>query len=266
MVRSRKDPDYPESIPSPESGRPMFRGEKPISFTIDGRSFTYLQPGWWCAPNDPDDMEGEFVDEDNRVAETAWRSAKALMRGETIFVPAVIRAIRLNCGLTLRQAGWRFGSGERSFERYEIGDIEPTLPLKRLLDVAMRRPDLFPRPRGLHWQARYDPNQLIIDAGEIRAMRKASGLSQSEADAVFGAPEGEFAKFESGEVAPEGTLRQAIELAIHHPEAFRKQKKVGGRAAQESDYERVRKALCDAKMDRYFLSLFTKSDKRDKKA
>jgi hypothetical protein len=75
----RKNPrQYPDTMPSAESGRPMMRGEKEVAITIDGKSFTYLQPGWWCSLTDPDDMEGRLVDEDNQVAEMARWTAKAL--------------------------------------------------------------------------------------------------------------------------------------------------------------------------------------------
>jgi len=58
-------------------------------------------------------------------------------------VPIVIRAIRQRCGLTQREAGVRFGTGEKSFEKYESGEIVPSAPTKQLLRLAMERPDLF---------------------------------------------------------------------------------------------------------------------------
>jgi hypothetical protein len=75
----RKNPrQYPDTMPSAESGRAMMRGEKQVAFTINGKTFTYLQPGLWCSRTDPDDMEGQSVDEDNQIAEMARRTAKAL--------------------------------------------------------------------------------------------------------------------------------------------------------------------------------------------
>ena len=41
--------NYPDTIPSAGSGRPMTRGEKLVTFKIEGRAFTYKQPGWWCS-------------------------------------------------------------------------------------------------------------------------------------------------------------------------------------------------------------------------
>ena len=140
----RKTPrEYPETMLSAESGRQMTRGEKTYTLKLDGKTFEYMQPGWWCSLTDPNDMEGQLVDDDNKVAEMARRTAKALARGETVFVPVVIRAIRENCGLTQREAGQLFGAGEKSFEKYESGEIMPSEPTKRLLKLAMEHPDLF---------------------------------------------------------------------------------------------------------------------------
>ncbi len=96
----------------------MTRGERLVTFKIQGRAFTCKQPGWWCSLNDPADLEGQLVDDDNQVADMARRTAKALARGERVFVPAVIRVIRQSCGLTQRKAGLAFGTGEKSFEKY----------------------------------------------------------------------------------------------------------------------------------------------------
>lgn len=137
---------YPDTMPSAESGRPMTRGEKEITFTVEGKDFTYLQPGWWCSLSDPSDMEGQLVDEDNQIADMARRTAKALARGEKVFVPVVIRAIRQRLGLTQREAGLQFGTGQKSFEKYESGEIRPSGPTKRLLRLAIERPELFGRP------------------------------------------------------------------------------------------------------------------------
>jgi HTH-type transcriptional regulator/antitoxin MqsA len=125
----------------------MQRGEKEVTFTVDGKKFTYRQPGWWCSLTDPKDMEGQLMDEDNQVAEMARRTAKALARGERVFVPIVIRAIRQRLGLTQREAGNIFGTGDKSFEKYESGEIRPSEPTKRLLKLAMTQPEIFSMPQ-----------------------------------------------------------------------------------------------------------------------
>lgn len=142
---------YPDTLASAESGRPMVRGEKDVTIKVDGKPFRYEQPGWWCSLTDPEDMEGQLTDEDNQIADTVRRNARALGRGETVFLPIVIRAIRQACGLTQREAGTLFGTGDKSFEKYESGEISPSEPSKRLLSLAMRQPDLFRKPAK--WEA-----------------------------------------------------------------------------------------------------------------
>jgi len=145
MSMARTPRNYPETMASPESGRPMVRGEKLVTLRVGGKAFEYRQPGWWCSLDDPEDHDGQLVDEDNQVAEMARRTAEALARGEA-FPPVLIRAIRTLCGLSQRDAGEVFGTGEKSFEKYEAGQIPPSKPTQRLLRLAMERPDLFAKP------------------------------------------------------------------------------------------------------------------------
>jgi HTH-type transcriptional regulator/antitoxin MqsA len=140
----------------------MTRGEKLLTIKVQGRPYSYKQPGWWCSLTDPDDTEGQLVDEDNQVADMARRTAKALAQGERVFVPIVIRAIRQRCGLTQREAGLLFGAGEKAFEKYESGEIAPSAPTKRLLRLALERPDLF-RPGNRLADATSD-NALVHEA------------------------------------------------------------------------------------------------------
>lgn len=156
--------NYPDTMSGPETGRPMTRGEKRVSFKIEGKTFSYLQPGWWCSLSDPDDMEGQLVDEDNQVAEMARRTAKVLARGEKVFVPVVIRAIRQRCGLTQREAGLVFGTGEKSFEKYESGEILPSAPTKRLLQFALVRPELFALSDDRKIEAPIDDSAFVHEA------------------------------------------------------------------------------------------------------
>jgi HTH-type transcriptional regulator/antitoxin MqsA len=137
---------------SSESRRPIVRGEKLVSLQAEGKTFQYRQPGWWCSLEDPADLEGQLVDEDNLVARMARRTAEAMVKGEA-FTPLVIRAIRIHSGLSQRGTGELFGTGEKSFEKYESGQIRPSEPTKRLLLLAMVRPELLPsrqsaRPGG----------------------------------------------------------------------------------------------------------------------
>ena len=172
----KKNPrNYPETMPSAESGRLMTRGEKEMAVTVDGQTFAYMQPGWWCSLTDPDDMEGQLVDEDNQVAQMAKRTAKALAGGETFFVPVVIRAIREQLGLSQREAGIVFGTGEKSFEKYESGEIQPSGPTKQLLKMAAEKPEWFQKPK---------PGDALIPAfNEAAEIRKV--LHQNAMDRIY---------------------------------------------------------------------------------
>jgi HTH-type transcriptional regulator / antitoxin MqsA len=156
--------EYPDTMQSPETGRPMSRGEKLVTFKIHGRVYSYKQPGWWCSLTDPDDTEGQLVDGDNQVAEMARRTAKALAHGERVFVPVVIRAIRQRIGLTQREAGIVFGTGEKSFEKYESGEIAPSAPTRRLLRLAMANPELFKRPNDRRPPTSTDDETFVHEA------------------------------------------------------------------------------------------------------
>ena len=172
-MKNKKPRNYPDTMLSAESGRPMTRGEKRMTITVAGQDFAYNQPGWWCSLTDPDDMEGELVDGDNQVREMVRRTAKAMAAGETMFVPVVIRAIREQLGLSQREAGSLFRTGGKSFEKYESGEIKPSGPTQRLLQLAMQRPELFRRPA---------PGEAVVpsrsDAQLIRDTLKAAAMDR----------------------------------------------------------------------------------------
>jgi HTH-type transcriptional regulator/antitoxin MqsA len=92
----------------------------------------------------------------------ARRTAKALAHGEKVFVPVVIRSIRQRCGLTQREAGLVFGTGEKSFEKYERGEIRPSAPTKRLLKLAMEQPELFRLPENRQIAVFPDDNGELV--------------------------------------------------------------------------------------------------------
>ena len=168
--------NYPRTMASAESGRPMTRGDKQVSLKIEGRTYVYSQPGWWCSLADPNDLEGQLVDADNQVADMARRTAKALAKGESVFVPVVIKAIRQRCGLTQRQAGLVFGGGAKSFEKYESGDIRPSVPTKRLLELALKRPELFmPETDGAPVNFAPEGHGVVVEALRSAKVEKFYG-------------------------------------------------------------------------------------------
>ncbi len=158
---------YPNEMRSAESGRPMQRGIKKMAIVVGGYRFTYDQPGWWCSLDDPNDNEGQLVDEDNEIRAAARREAKARAKHAAL-TPLAIRAIREICGLSQRDAGRLFGGGNKAFEKYESGEVAPSAAMRRLLLLAAKHPNLFRKGRGL-------PKILEADAQLIReTVRKSS--------------------------------------------------------------------------------------------
>ncbi len=159
--------DYPDVIQSAESGRLLHRGVKMLTIEIGGQPFTYGQPGWWASIDDPDDTEGQLVDEDNVIRAAARREARARAKHAAL-TPLVIRAIREACGLSQQEAARVFGGGPKAFEKYESGEVSPSSSMTRLLLLAARRPELFKKGTGL-------PMLSQADAALIReTVRKSS--------------------------------------------------------------------------------------------
>lgn len=138
---------YPDVITSAESGRPLRRGVKMLTITVDGQAFTYGQPGWWASIDDPADNDGQLTDEDNVVRAAARREARANAKHTTLS-PLVIRAIREVCGLSQQEAARIFGGGPKAFEKYESGEVAPSSAMTRLLLLAAKRPELFRKDEG----------------------------------------------------------------------------------------------------------------------
>lgn len=159
--------DYPNVIQGAESGRPLRRGVKMLTITVDGQPFTYGQPGWWASLDDPADTEGQLTDEDNVLRAAARREARAIAK-HTVLTPLQIRAIREACGLSQQEAARVFGGGPKAFEKYESGEVVPSAAMIRLLILAAKRPELFQKGSGM-------PLISDADAALIReTVRKSS--------------------------------------------------------------------------------------------
>jgi HTH-type transcriptional regulator / antitoxin MqsA len=162
--------DYPDTIESAESGRPLRRGVKMLTITVDGETMTYGQPGWWASLDDPADTEGQLIDEDNVIRAAARREARAKAK-HAVLSPLVVRAIREQCGLSQRDAARVFGGGIKAFEKYESGEVAPSSSMSRLLLLAARRPDLFAKGTGV-------PLISEADAGVIREAVRGSSVGE----------------------------------------------------------------------------------------
>src|SRR5262249_27058637 len=135
---------FPDVIQSAESGRPLRRGVKMLTITVDGQPLTYGQPGWWASLDDPEDNDGQLTDEDKVIRAAARREARAKAK-HAVLTPLVIRAIRELCGLSQQAAARVLGGGAKAFEKYESGEVAPSSSMTRLLLLAAKRPDLFQR-------------------------------------------------------------------------------------------------------------------------
>jgi HTH-type transcriptional regulator/antitoxin MqsA len=161
---------YPDEIESAESGRPLRRGVKMMTITVDGHPFTYGQPGWWASVDDPADTEGQLMDEDNVIRAAARREARASAK-HAMLTPLVIRAIREACGLSQQDAARVFGGGPKAFEKYESGEVAPSSSMTRLLLLAARRPELFQKGAGM-------PMISEADASLIRETVRRSSVDR----------------------------------------------------------------------------------------
>src|SRR5438105_13014604 len=159
--------DHADVIQSAQSGRPLRRGVKMLTITVDGEAFTYGQPGWWASIDNPRDTEGQLADEDNVIRAAARREARAKAK-HAILTPLVIRAIREGCGLSQQAAARVFGGGPKAFEKYGTGEVAPSSSMTRLLLLAAKHPHLFQKGTGV-------PIISAADADMIReTVRKSS--------------------------------------------------------------------------------------------
>jgi HTH-type transcriptional regulator/antitoxin MqsA len=161
---------YPDTIQSAESNRPLRRGVKMLTITVDGQAFIYGQPGWWASIDDPTDNEGQLTDEDNVIRAAARREARANAK-HAVLSPLVIRAIREVCGLSQQEAARVFGGGPKAFEKYESGEVAPSSAMMRLLLLAAKRPELFKKGTGV-------PMSSEADADLIRDTVRKSSVDQ----------------------------------------------------------------------------------------
>ena len=136
---------------TPTGGPPLSEQEfAPLSrhrdagLLLTGQPFTYGQPGWLAALDDPDDNAGQLTDDDNVIRAAARREARAAAKHATLS-PLVIRAIRETCGLSQQDAARVFGGGPKAFEKYEAGEVAPSSAMTRLLLLVAKRPGLFKR-------------------------------------------------------------------------------------------------------------------------
>ncbi len=130
--------------PCPSCGGVMRRSVQEETVTYQGHSLTYSQPGWHCENGDDGVLEGS----DNDYHDAALHEVMARAKRSPIS-PLVVRAAREAVGLSQREAGRVFGGGSTAFYKYETAKAVPSEGMANLLRVALERPDLFRKPRGV---------------------------------------------------------------------------------------------------------------------
>jgi HTH-type transcriptional regulator/antitoxin MqsA len=119
----------------PETGKPMVRDTRPMTFTYKGQSTTIDMPGWYCAESG----ESIHTGEDMKVSDAAMTALK--IKVENLLTPEEVRRIRLKMGLTQRQAGTLIGGGPNAFQKYEGGEVTVSKAISNFLRVLERHPE-----------------------------------------------------------------------------------------------------------------------------
>ena len=134
MAKDRKS--IPETMVAPETGAMLSRGLRPFTVTYKGESLTVDLPAYYPQ----DDGDGVVVGDDMRVVDEALRALKEKLDG--LPSPATIRRIRRKLKLSQRRAGELLKVGEKAFDKYERGLIEPSGPTSQLIMVLDRHPEI----------------------------------------------------------------------------------------------------------------------------
>ena len=130
------DATLPNTVPSPETGKPMIRGVRPFLVTYKGQSRSVELPGYYPEGTG----EAIHVGDDMKAVDEALRSLKEEIDG--ILSPSTIRRVRTRLNLSQREAGLLLRVGENAFDKYERGLVEPSGPTIQLIKVLDRHPEI----------------------------------------------------------------------------------------------------------------------------
>ena len=117
----------------------MRRDVRPFVVRYGGESLTVQLPGYYPGG----DGESVHVGDDLRLADEALRALKQKVLGEPV------RQLRKKLKLTQREAGRLFKVGEKAFDKYERGLVEPSGPTLQLLRLLDTRPELVDELRAI---------------------------------------------------------------------------------------------------------------------
>ncbi len=144
-----------ESPVCPETGALMHRDVRPMTLEYKGHSVTFPMPGWYCDTSE----ESLHTGEDMKVSDRMLNRLKA--RSEGLLEPEEIRRIRKKLGPNQARAGELIGGGPRAFQKYDAGDLAPSLAtgsaLALLDDHAHRSPRVLEARYAGAAQATHQP-------------------------------------------------------------------------------------------------------------
>lgn len=129
----------PSTMTSPETGAVLVRAVRSLTITYKGESMTVEVPGYF--PEEGGVEDGVLIGPDMAPADAALRTLKEKVDG--LPAPATIRRLRKKLSLSQREAGALFRVGEKAFDKYERGLIEPSGPTIQLLKLLDRHPELL---------------------------------------------------------------------------------------------------------------------------
>lgn len=122
---------------SPETGRSLTFGVRPLTLTFGGHSLTVEMPGWYGE----DDDDAVF----DKAGQSAYHRAMTVLKAHTsgLLEPADVRRIRRKLKLSQREASARLGGGPAAFQKYEAGDVLVSQAMSNLLRLLDRDPGLL---------------------------------------------------------------------------------------------------------------------------
>ena len=118
----------------PETGAPMHRDTRPMTFEYKGHTITFDMPGWYCSASEQSIHTGE----DMKVSDRMLNQLKA--ESEGLLGRDDIRRIRKKLGLSQAAAGGVIGGGPRAFQKYEAGDLLPSRAISSALALLDHDP------------------------------------------------------------------------------------------------------------------------------
>ncbi len=118
----------------PNDGTVMHRDIRALTITYKNLSETTDIPGWSCKKCKERIFSGVDLKESARILN------RLRARDMGLLEPAKIKRIRQKLNLTQEQAGCLIGGGPRAFQKYESGDLLPSLGVNNLLIVLDHSP------------------------------------------------------------------------------------------------------------------------------